>query len=131
MAEDGDGHKDLARRIGGQLKLLRESRGISRQRAAAAIGVSVQTYGNRESGLTELPVHEMVVLAELLQVDVGDLFAEAGDVVSHTLAESTTLQLAAEAETFLRLLHRLPDERLRRDIADAVKAIARADMEEI
>ena len=130
MAEDDLDDKNLARRIGGQLKKLRESRGISRQQAADAIGVSVQTYGNRENGLTELPAHELIVLADLLKVGIGELFDGLAQALPQSVAEAEMVQLAAEAETFLKLLHRVPSARLRRDIADAVKAIAKADMDE-
>lgn len=130
MAENNNHDKDLARRIGGQLKALRESRGITRLQAAAVLGVSVQTYGNRENGLTELPAHELVLLADLLKVDVGVLFHGLDGWAPPPGVDLALLELAKEAENFLHLMHRIPNERLRRDVAEAVKAIAKADLDD-
>lgn len=130
MAEYGDGGKALTRLIGGRLKSLREARGISRRQAAAAIGVSLQTYGNRENGATEIPAHEIITLADLLGVPPTALFDGLDAAVPVAAADPALSALANEAETFLRLLFRVPSPRLRQDLANAVKAIAKADQED-
>lgn len=130
MADDDIADESLTRLIGSRLKALREARGITRRQAAAAIGVSLQTYGNRESGATELPAHEVIVLADLLGVPATALFDGMEDRIAVGPADAALAALADEAETFLRLLFRIPSLRLRLDLADAVKAIAKADQQD-
>jgi len=128
MTTDQQKGVGLSRQIGARLVDLREDSGVSRPRAAQAIGVSVQTYANREKGITELKSSEMVILADLFGVDVADFFETATWSPSPEKSPSLLGSFHVdEVETFVRLLARISDTQVRQDLGDAVKAIARAD----
>ncbi len=121
--------------IGGRLRAIREQKGVSSTNAAKAIGLSVQAYLNRETGDTELKAFEVIILADLLGVEARDLFDGAdavwpgpnNDGPAHE--PENAADLADEAEEFLRLLARIRDPRLRHDVAEAIRALARATAE--
>ena len=126
---DGE-QQELLHHIGARLRSLRERRGVSRAKAAAAIGLSVQAYSNREAGATEIKAFEVVILADLLGIDPAVLIDGAGDIWP---GAGYPMQVpngepgrAAEVEEFLYHLERIRDPILRRDVADAIKALARA-----
>lgn len=125
----GGDQQDLLHHIGGRLRALREAGGLSRARAASAIGLSVQAYSNREVGMTEMKAFEMVILADLLGVDPAALFDGADDIWPGAgdpmQAPDGMPGRVAEAEEFLSHLERIRDPILRRDVADAIKALAR------
>lgn len=54
--------------------VLMKIRGVSVQQAALAIGVSKASWYNRMRGDSEFTASQMMRLAELLQVEVGDLY---------------------------------------------------------
>ncbi len=130
IARVGRGTRALARHIGARLRAAREGAGVPRRRAAQAIGVSLQTYINRENGATELKSAELVVLADLFKREIVTFFDDLDWSPLDDTAKLPDRQRANEAEAFVRMLARVPDATLRREISEAVKAIARADDED-
>jgi len=132
MAADGTDEGKLASHIGARLQALRERGGHSRAAVARALGISVQAYANREAGVTEVKAAEITVLSGLLACDPADLFGGADEAwpgphrdMPHTDI-GTEGALVDEAEEFLRHLARIRDPRLRRSVAEAIRALARA-----
>ena len=134
MTAEEDGAR-LAMHIGGRLRAIREEKGVSSATAAEAIGLSVQAYLNRETGDTELKAFEVVILSDLLEIAPRDIFEGADAVWPGPTDEQpphepeNAVVLADEAEEFLRLLARIRDPKLRHDVAEAIRALARATAE--
>jgi len=127
MATDGADDGKLASHIGARLQALRERVGVSRLAAARALGLSVQAYINREIGVTEIKVVEIVILSGLLKCDPADLFDGADRVWPGPDAGAGEVgAFADEAEDFLRQLARIRDPHLRRSVTEAIHALARA-----
>ena len=131
MSKDHQAGRDLARQIGARITDLRERCGLSQRTAAAAIGASVQMYNNREKGITELKSSEMVILADLFGVDETAFFAGLAwtPPPEKDLLRPQGFE-ADEAETLVRLLAGIPNSKVRQDMADAVKAISRAESDD-
>jgi hypothetical protein len=79
--------------------------------------------------MTEIKAFEVVILADLLGIDpavlfdgADDIWPGAGDLIQ---APDGIPGRVAEAEEFLFHLERVRDPILRRDVADAIKALAR------
>tara|TARA_R110000772_G_scaffold73216_1_gene159520 strand:- start:152626 stop:153024 length:399 start_codon:yes stop_codon:yes gene_type:complete len=127
MATDGTDDRKLASHIGARLQALRERSGVSRAAAASALGLSVQAYTNRETGLTEAKAVEILILAGLFDCDPADLFDGADRIwPGPDISVGEAKVFAGEAEDFLRQLARIRDPRLRRSITEAIRALARA-----
>ncbi|MEQ8806765.1 MAG: helix-turn-helix domain-containing protein [Rhodospirillales bacterium] len=130
MAADGTDDGKLASHIGARLQALRERGGFSRADVACALGISVQAYANRETGVTEVKAAEIVILSELLACDPVDLFDGAdGAWPGPDAGIGAAGALADEAEEFLRQLVRIRDPHLRRSVTEAIRALARAASE--
>lgn len=127
MATDGTDDGKLASHIGARLQALRERGGISRATAASALGLSVQAYTNRETGLTEAKAVEILILSGLFDCDPADMFDGADRIwPGPDIGGGAATVLADEAEDFLRQLVRIRDQRLRRSITEAIRTLARA-----
>ena len=55
------------------LRLLREQRGYSQRQVAEALGVEAAMVGNWERGKRPLPTDRFFQLADLFELDLGDL----------------------------------------------------------
>src|SRR6516225_7242395 len=62
--------------IGSRLRFRREQIGITALKAAAAVGVTRQTYAEYETGERLIPANQLAKLAELLKVPVFYFFDE-------------------------------------------------------
>ncbi|GEM_PF-1438533 len=127
MATDGADDGKLASHIGARLQALRERGGISRAATASALGLSVQAYTNRETGLTEVKASEILILSGLFDCDPADLFDGADRIwPGPGTGGGEAKVFAGEAEDFLRQLARIRDPGLRRSVTEAIRALARA-----
>lgn len=129
MATDNTQQSKFTAQIGARLQELRTQAGISRAQAAREIGVSEQAYANREIGTTEVKSHEIVVLSDLFRVSPRMVFADIvpADADPGLAWDSGFAKLADEAEELLRLFNRIADPEIRHAVAEAVRALARAD----
>ena len=62
-----------------QIKELRQSRGISQQKCADDLGISIRTLQRYEKGETENLTH-FVKLADYLQVELDDLLCSSESI---------------------------------------------------
>lgn len=59
------------------LKAARESKGLTQERVARTLDISLQTYGKWERGLINPPLERVVQVAEVLGIDPSDLSDQA------------------------------------------------------
>lgn len=59
----------------GKLLAFRKEKGVSQKELADLIGVSVNTYSNKELGKREFKASEMFKIASYLSVEVTDIFS--------------------------------------------------------
>lgn len=69
--------QDLAHRIGGRVRLLREEAGLNLKDLAQAAGVSSPFLSRLENGLTLASIPTLQGLADALHVDIESLFQKA------------------------------------------------------
>ena len=68
--------------IGQRLRALREERGIPTERAAKALGISLDVYQQSEVGLRRIPVSEIFTARKLLNISIEDFFTHDGLYIS-------------------------------------------------
>lgn len=78
--------------IGERIKAARELAGMSREELAAALGVSLKSIANWETGRTQ-PQNKVAVIERILRVDLS---ARSTAIASPTLAEATDAQITTE-----------------------------------
>jgi transcriptional regulator with XRE-family HTH domain len=69
--------QDLAQRIGGRVRRLRDEAGLTLKDLAAAAGVSAPFLSRLENGLSLASIPTLQGLADALQVDIESLFQKA------------------------------------------------------
>jgi len=57
-----------------KIKILRHKKGWSQEQAAHQLGISVNGYGNIERGETDITLSRLKKIAEVFDVDLGELF---------------------------------------------------------
>ena len=99
--------------LGSRLRFRREQIGITALKAAAAVGVTRQTYAEYETGQRLIPANQLAKLAELLKVPVfyffDDLLTFGGADAQQPTTEyvytvaTETERIAALVEDFQKL----------------------------
>ena len=98
--------------LGSRLRFRREQIGITALKAAAAVGVTRQTYAEYETGERLIPANQLAKLAELLKVPVfyffDDLLTREADAQEPTTeyvytVATETERIAALVEDFKKL----------------------------
>ncbi|MGE3307545.1 MAG: helix-turn-helix domain-containing protein [Rhizobiaceae bacterium] len=102
------------RRIGRQLRLLRENAGRSLEQLAAASGLSVRALRELEGGRTNPTLSTVVTAAEALGVGVDEIIAAARR--DEPAADLTRTDDSRAAE--VRLTRTLPDPRMKARLLD-------------
>jgi transcriptional regulator with XRE-family HTH domain len=72
--------KVLQKKIGNNLKVLREKRNIEAKEVAALLKITVQQYGNIERGASTLDVIKLYEIANLLKAPVATLLNIEGSL---------------------------------------------------
>lgn len=54
---------------------LRKEKGVTQQNLADLIGVSKNTYSNKEQGKRDFKISEMFKIANFFQVEIGEIFS--------------------------------------------------------
>lgn len=72
--------------VAGRLRALRESENISQEDMAAAVGVDVEEYRNKESGTRDFTISFLHRCAEFLRVDITDIISgESPKLTGYTI----------------------------------------------
>ena len=61
------------------LKDLREDKDLKQSDIAELLGVSQQQYSKYESGVSDLPIPQLLKLADFYDISLDDLFSRSGD----------------------------------------------------
>ena len=78
MATSDDTREQL-KRLGRRIAELRRGRGFTQERAAEGLGMLAPNYARVEQGRQNVTVDTLVRIANLLDVEVFDLFAVPND----------------------------------------------------
>ena len=73
MAAQSDPGDDLVRAVGRRIVEIRRSAGLTQERAAEFLGISVRAYAYLESGRENLTLRTMASVAAVLGVQAADL----------------------------------------------------------
>jgi transcriptional regulator with XRE-family HTH domain len=93
--------------LGSRLRFRREQIGITALRAAAAVGVTRQTFAEYETGERLIPANQLAKLAELLKVPVFYFFDDLPTCEGADAREATTeyvYTVATETERIAALI---------------------------
>lgn len=77
-----DAADDLYRLVGGRIHELRKRAGITQQVLAAEVGVSRTSITNVERGRQRLPLHQLLLVADVLRVELRELIPARSEIVA-------------------------------------------------
>jgi transcriptional regulator with XRE-family HTH domain len=100
-------------KLGRRIKQLREARGLTQAAFAQVSRKSVETISNFERGKTLPSLQTLSALAEILEVDVADLFDRESKKPNTTLTPQASLLSADEIEMLNALIKVLHQRRSR------------------
>lgn len=110
---------DIDRAVAHLIRERRVAAGVSQSAMAAALGVTFQQVQKYEKGANRVSAGRLVVIAELLKINVLDLFPEPGS------RERTPMpQVSRHAYGLAMAFDRIEDSETRRAIATLVVAVA-------
>lgn len=66
-------HEELYEQVGARVEAVRKRRALSQQGLASKTGLSRASIGNIERGRQHPPLHRLYLIAEALDVEVGEL----------------------------------------------------------
>lgn len=92
-----------------KIKSIRQALGYSQQYMADKIGVDIRTYGNWERGINEINLPNLKKVAEVLKVDIKELWDEE-KWVSKSFKKPETVSTVEEQKTFYRAATAIPVE---------------------
>ncbi|MEO6831147.1 MAG: helix-turn-helix transcriptional regulator [Chitinophagaceae bacterium] len=91
----------LLRRVGANLKFIREQKEIEVKQIAAWLGLSQQAYLNMENGKTDFSLTRIVALVNHLEVDLDELLGiQSKSIFFHT--DETPVKLEQSSKSNLR-----------------------------
>ena len=117
------GRKDVVDAlVGGNIRVLRQHRGMSQTDLATKVGVTFQQIQKYENGSNRVGSGRLYKIAMILKVPVGSLF-DGVDHPSNSSAEAAPAAMLAGpyAMRLLRAFNALGDTALRKSIAEMVE----------
>jgi transcriptional regulator with XRE-family HTH domain len=124
MIKTRESAKPVDRMVGRQVRMLRVSRSLSQSDLGRTIGVTFQQVQKYENGVNRISASKLYEIAEVLGVEVAQLFADAGD------AE----KIAAEPDLPKRIdlliahaLSELPDGHVKEQLTALILALAQKE----
>jgi transcriptional regulator with XRE-family HTH domain len=117
------GRKDVVDAlVGGNIRVLRQHRGMSQTDLATKVGVTFQQIQKYENGSNRVGSGRLYKIAMVLKVPVGSLF-DGVDHPSNSSAEAAPAAMLAGpyAMRLLRAFNGLADTALRKSIAEMVE----------
>lgn len=69
-----DKNQNIEKRFGAKLAYLRKSKNLSQEEIAAEVGITFQYVSQIECGLANPTLEKIIKLADVLEVEVKDLF---------------------------------------------------------
>jgi transcriptional regulator with XRE-family HTH domain len=114
--------RDVQLRIGQRLAALRTDRGWTLAELEARSGLSPRVAARIERGEREPDVSILIVLADVFDIAVGDLFADLPTPPISRGADWPNRESIAETQAMLEAFIRIADEDHRRKIVALLKA---------
>lgn len=108
--------------IGELVKEYRKTKGISQMELAEMIGVSYQQVQKYEKGINRISVDRLKLIANALGIPISEFFSEKS-VVSESPAVYG--KMTADEQLLLHLYRELKDKKLKKNILELIKAIAK------
>ena len=68
-----------------KVKEYREEKGYTQKRIAEILGISQQAYSKKEKGLRGFTVEELLILEEVLEASISELFKEIKEKINKNI----------------------------------------------
>ena len=112
------------------MRLRRTSRGVTQERLAQAVGVTVQQVQTYEKGANRIGAGRLQEIARVLDAPPSFFYEGAPEIVSTGVRETTqtsaaSVMLPAEGLQLIKAFMTITDDRLRSSVLDLVRAVAR------
>lgn len=112
--------------VGGRVRLLRKSRGVSQSALAEAIGVTFQQVQKYERAANRISISMLSRMAQALDTTVGDLVGERADD-RRPFDDLVGLMTEPSVLELVRAFVLIPEGVQRRAIVDFVRTLAEND----
>jgi transcriptional regulator with XRE-family HTH domain len=111
--------------VGKRIRMRRLFLGMTQETLANQLGLTFQQVHKYESAANRIGASRLAAIADILGVPISFFFADLGDV-SRTLEEHETRERLERPETIelVRLYYAIPDQRVRKQFLEMVKAAA-------
>ena len=111
--------------VGKRLRLHRHLLGMKQAEVAARLGLTFQQVQKYENGMNRVSASRLAEMAQVLGVPISLLFADEplGDIEAST-AEPARGRRSSETVELIRHYYAIPDENVRRQFLQLVKAAA-------
>jgi transcriptional regulator with XRE-family HTH domain len=112
--------------VGKRIRTRRLFLGMNQETLANALGLTFQQVQKYEGGTNRVSASRLSATADILGVPVSFFFGELGDGEKLTPAEQVSRERMERPETIqlVRLYYAIPDENVRHEFLEMVKAIA-------
>ena len=111
--------------IGARVRALRLARNMSQEKLAAACGITFQQIQKYEKGTNRLSGSRMMQIAQILDVEVTDLFPAAGAAVGAGVTMSEHMVQTPQEAALLGAFRAMPQNQRDPLVALAVAAMAK------
>lgn len=111
--------------VGKRIRMRRLFLGMNQEKLANQLGLAFQQVQKYENGANRVSASRLAAIAEILGAPISFFFADLGDT-SRTPEERETRERLERPETIelVRLYYAIPDQRVRRQFLEMVKAVA-------
>lgn len=113
--------------IGANIRALRQRRGLTQEKLAAALGITFQQVQKYEKGTNRVSGSKLVAMANALAVPLEALFAGTGSEVTQGLPMPQLPILSNQGRRLVEAFERIEDAALRRHLLGLVEALSAHD----
>lgn len=115
--------------IGANVRALRQRRGLTQEKLAAALGITFQQVQKYEKGTNRVSGSKLVAMANALAVPLEALFAGTGSEVTEGLPMPQLPILSNQAQRLAEAFDRIEDPVQRRSLVLLVEALGGSAVE--
>lgn len=126
--------RDIDAHVGKRLRMRRTMMGLSQEAVAKSVGITFQQVQKYEKGSNAMNAGRLYEFARLMNVPVSYFFedveasvdANRGAGFSESTAEKFDNRIVSDREAleFMKAFKRIPEQMVRKRVADLVRAIA-------
>lgn len=114
--------------LGGTIRLARAAAGKTQADLAEYLDVSFQQFQKYESGTNRIPVQELGLVSDFLEVPIEEFFSQTGTRASRSPLQSLVEDLGnKEVMALVESFKAIKDRRMRAALLTCLKSIAALD----